>query len=80
MAKIHNSKERMPFILDKSEIHRSLDPVIQKDDILNAIKPYDENKMNAHTISRKFNQFQKGETNVADICDRVEYSELQMRF
>jgi putative SOS response-associated peptidase YedK len=78
MAKIHNSKERMPFILDKSEIHRWLDPGLKKEDILHFIKPYDENKMKAHTISRKFNQFQKGETNVADICERVDYPELQL--
>jgi putative SOS response-associated peptidase YedK len=77
MAKIHNSKERMPFILDKSQIQRWLDPGLEKDGILNAIKPYDENKMKAHTISKKFNQFQKGGTNVADICEKVEYSELQ---
>jgi putative SOS response-associated peptidase YedK len=80
MAKIHNSKQRMPFILKKSQIHRWLDPGLQKDEILDAIKPYDDNKMKAHTISRKFNQFQKGQTNVADICDKVQYPELQTLF
>jgi putative SOS response-associated peptidase YedK len=59
MAKIHNSKERMPFILDTSEIHRWLDPCLQKDDILHAIKPYDENKMKAHTISRSLTSFKR---------------------
>jgi putative SOS response-associated peptidase YedK len=32
MAKIHNSKDRMPFIFDKSEIDRWLEPGLKKDD------------------------------------------------
>jgi putative SOS response-associated peptidase YedK len=77
MAKIHNSKERMPFILHKNDMERWLDPGFKRDDIQNIIKPFDENKMKAHSINMRFNKFQKGDTNVADICEKVEYPELK---
>jgi putative SOS response-associated peptidase YedK len=59
MAKIDNTKKRMPFILNKGEIDRWLDPGVTKDDILHLIKPYYENKMKAHTISRSLTNFKR---------------------
>ena len=63
----------MPFIMDKEQIEKWLDPDLKNEDILHYIKPYDKEKMKAHSISRKFNYFQKEGTNVAEICERVEY-------
>lgn len=77
MEKIHNSKKRMPFILDKSQIQTWLSD-LKQEQITGIIRPFDETKMKAHSITRDFNYFQKGITNVPEISDFVDYPELKM--
>ena len=52
MAEIHNSKMRMPLILTGEEMHKWIDPSINKEAIMDLMKPFDENQMAAHTISK----------------------------
>ena len=78
MEKIHNTKKRMPFILEKSQISAWLSPDLNQGQVTAMIRPFDESKMKAHSISRKFNYFQKETTNIPEICDFVDYPELQM--
>ena len=75
MEKIHNSKKRMPFILQRDQIDTWLSD-IKPEQISAMIKPFDESKMQAHTISWKLNQFQREMTNIPEISDYVDYPEL----
>ena len=53
MAKIHNLKLRMPFILPKSNAFDWLSPNLGESDIKEMMKPLNENLMTAHTISKR---------------------------
>lgn len=53
MAKIHNLKLRMPFILSKDKAKDWLIPNLTESDINALMKPLDENLMTAHTISKR---------------------------
>ena len=52
MAKIHNSKMRMPLILPKELEREWINPNLKPEEISDLIKPFDENKMDAYTISK----------------------------
>jgi len=52
MAKIHNTKKRMPVILPPEEEKAWLDRDLPQQGVLELLKPYDEAGMRAHTISR----------------------------
>ena len=51
MSEIHNSKKRMPAILDKKSESQWLDISINPDDIKNILKPLPEDILKAHTVS-----------------------------
>lgn len=53
MAKIHNLKLRMRFILSKDKARNWLEPNLTESDIKELMKPLDENLMTAHTISKR---------------------------
>lgn len=53
MAKIHNLKLRMPFILSKQNAKDWLRKDLNETDIRESMKPYDENFMAAYTISKR---------------------------
>lgn len=53
MAEIHNSKKRMPLILDKEDMFEWLNSSLSKNSIQNLIKPYSENKMKASIYKKK---------------------------
>ena len=60
MSYIHNSKNRMPVILNKNEALKWIEPDLHKDDISLLMRPYHTEYMTAHTIhkditSRKVN-------------------------
>ena len=76
LAKIHNTKKRMPVILDKPDEMRWLNPELDVDDINGLLKPFDESKMKAYTVSKLLSQ-RGANTNVAEIVDKVEYEELK---
>lgn len=52
MAKIHNSKRRMPVILSKDNEQQWLQNGFSEASIASFSVPYDENKMIAHTVGR----------------------------
>jgi putative SOS response-associated peptidase YedK len=52
MEKIHNTKKRMPVILRKEDEQRYLDPGATSEEIDSMLNPYDENLMEAYTVSR----------------------------
>jgi putative SOS response-associated peptidase YedK len=51
MAEIHNSKKRMPAILERSDEKRWIDLSISSTDALNLLKPCPSELLKAHTIS-----------------------------
>ena len=73
MAKIHNTKERMPVILAKADEERWLNPALAKEEIAALLKPYDETLMAAYTVQRDFNKIRHEEGQVLPV---FEYSEL----
>jgi len=55
MAGIHNSKKRMPVVLEKSMEKEWLDLSAAKDDLKSLLKPYSSDILSAHTISNLIN-------------------------
>lgn len=51
MEKIHNSKKRMPVILQDSEENSWIDPDLGAEDAVKHLKPVHEKEMRFHTIS-----------------------------
>ena len=75
MAKIHNSKERMPVILPE-EIERDwLDNDLTDEQIKKFFPAINEHKMEAHTISRLITS-RKENSNVPEVIEKFEYPEL----
>jgi putative SOS response-associated peptidase YedK len=52
MEMIHNVKKRMPLIMGIEDAQSWLQPGLSQEEIKSLMKPYDENRMKAHTISR----------------------------
>jgi putative SOS response-associated peptidase YedK len=55
MAKIHNSKKRMPVILERSNEKNWIDLSISPSDALDMLKPCPSEILNAHTVSPLIN-------------------------
>jgi len=51
MAKIHNSKRRMPALLSREEEDNWLNPELPIEGVLSLLKPFPEQNMKAYTIS-----------------------------
>jgi putative SOS response-associated peptidase YedK len=51
MAEIHNSKKRMPAILDRSEEMRWTDLSLSHTEALSLLKPCPSDSLKAHTVS-----------------------------
>ncbi len=56
LAKIHNTKKRMPVILPREKEMEWIDPEIPLDYALNLLKPYDDARMKAYTISKRISR------------------------
>jgi putative SOS response-associated peptidase YedK len=73
MARIHNSKQRMPVILPKETeldwLHKGFDETT----IDSFAKPFDENKMVAYTVSRKISE---KDSNTPDVLKPYTYPEF----
>jgi putative SOS response-associated peptidase YedK len=78
MEMIHNTKKRMPLILDLENAQKWLNTSTTTDQIKSIIKPYDETKMKAHTIS-KFASNNKLNRNYPEILDEVTFPELNQQ-
>lgn len=79
MAHIHNVKKRMPLIFDKNSMLGWLEQDIEKEYIKELMKPFDENEMQAHTVSRLINSRTK-RTDVPEVKKEFFYSELNELF
>lgn len=78
MEMIHNVKKRMPLILTNEEAQDWLKPDLTHDEIIALIKPYDEKRMKAHTIS-KIAGNSKVNRNYIEIVEFVDYPELNQQ-
>lgn len=52
MAEIHNTKLRMPLILDESQYGSWLDPKLSQNDIASLLRPFPDERMQAHTVRK----------------------------
>jgi len=76
MAKIHNKKKRMPAILSKEDEEKWISKEIKKDEIKNILRPFDENKMDAYTISKLITN-KEMKPNVPEVIKPYNYEELR---
>ncbi len=79
MEKIHNLKKRMPLILDLDDSYKWIDKKLNLQEVKNLIKPYESNKMSAHTISKTAN-YARMNRNLPEIMNEVIYPELDESF
>lgn len=77
MEKIHNTKLRMPLIISKDKENEWIDKGLNKEQIVNLMKPFDENLMQAHTISKLITN-RKENANVEGVQKSFKYLELAM--
>jgi len=52
VSQIHNTKKRMPFILQPDEALKWIDTSLNEEEIKSLIKPFDSTKMKAHTVQK----------------------------
>jgi putative SOS response-associated peptidase YedK len=76
MAMIHNTKKRMPLILPMESEKKWLDNNLNNEGLKTLMVPFDENKMEAHTISKLITS-RTGNRNVSNIQESFEYPELK---
>ncbi|MCW3083803.1 MAG: hypothetical protein JWP12_1169 [Bacteroidetes bacterium] len=75
MAEIHNTKKRMPLIFDKTQADHWLKSDLSKEEITELMQPFDENKMEAYTISKLISSRTEN-ANVAAVKNKFMYAEL----
>ena len=71
----NKGSKRMPLILDKNDIAVWIDPDSSRKTVNQLTKPYNENHMSAHTISKDISYASKNR-NYPEIKDAVEYKEI----
>ncbi len=77
MAKIHNSKMRMPVMYTKAEMYEWIKPNLTNEQIIALMKPLDENLMDAHTVM-KINPKTPALFNVPEVKIEVEYPQITL--
>ncbi len=79
VEKIHNAKEendfRMPVILPKNLEKEWLNPDLSKDNIIDMCKPFDDNLLHAHSISKLITT-PRVDKNIPAVQDNFQYPEL----
>ena len=75
MAKIHNSKKRMPFIIPQEHEKDWLKNDLSESEIRQLMQPLNDSKMEAFTISKKITD-RNHDNNTADVLKPFEYPEL----
>lgn len=73
MAKIHNTKKRMPAILKNEDEMKWLDPNLKIDTFETLLKPYDSKLLKAHTVSSLVSQANKNR-NIPEVLDHFDYN------
>jgi putative SOS response-associated peptidase YedK len=79
MARIHNTKKRMPVILPMQDYHVWLHPDIDADRIKTLMGPFPEGAMQYYTVSRSISN-KKVNTNLLETLNYFQYPELQTLF
>jgi putative SOS response-associated peptidase YedK len=74
LARIHNTKKRMPVILGRGDEGRWLEKGLSESQVRSMMQPYDETAMEAHTVSRLITS--KGNRNDPALIAPFEYPEL----
>lgn len=74
LSMIHNTKLRMPLILEETDLDQWL--AGDSEHALKLVKPYDENKMSAHTVS-KLVSGPRSDRNVPEVQEKFLYPELE---
>ncbi len=75
MAAIHNSKRRMPVIIEQGNFKQWLDPETDQEQILALMAPLSSEKMTAYTISQ-FANSSRNNRNIPEISEPVDYPEV----
>jgi len=70
MAEIHNTKKRMPFILESEKLNEWLDVSTSKNTIQSMFSSYDEKYMAAYQISKQVNS-SKNNRNIPEITSPI---------
>jgi putative SOS response-associated peptidase YedK len=77
LAKIHNSKQRMPVIVPSNQYKKWLTPDLSKKEIESFFKPYPEIEMQNHTISKRITS-RTDNPNVPEVIKPFIYPELAL--
>jgi putative SOS response-associated peptidase YedK len=75
MARIHNTKKRMPALLRRDDEKVWLEKGLSRDEISAMLAPYDESLMEAYTVSKLVTS--KQERNVPEVIKPFDYPELR---
>ncbi|WP_339869745.1 SOS response-associated peptidase [uncultured Algoriphagus sp.] len=75
MAQIHNTKKRMPLILDVDNAKKWIESDLKKDEIQELMNPISMDQMASHTISRLVTS-RTEDSNVKEVTGKAEYAEL----
>lgn len=78
LAKIHNTKKRMPLILPPGKESDWVQDTLSKEGIQQLIQPLDENLMEAYSISKLITS-RTQDSNVAAVMEPHEYEELKIQ-
>jgi putative SOS response-associated peptidase YedK len=79
-AKIHNTKNRRPVILNDEDIDVWLDNSLNENDVMEVIdKDMDDVLLNAYSVSKDLYS-RKVDSNRPDIIEKVDYKELEIRY
>lgn len=74
MAEIHNSKKRMPAVLNREDEKRWLDLSLPAEEIMNLLRPSPEDALKAHTISPLINN-RNANRNTPEIIKPYNYNQ-----
>ncbi len=78
MARIHNKKKRMPAILRAEDEKKWLDTELPKSEVEAMLRPFDENQMQARTISKLITARGR-DSNVPEVMREHRYEALESR-
>jgi len=60
---IHNTKKRMPLIINKEDEQKWITPNLQHDEIVNMMQPFDPAQMDAYTVNSNFLKLSSNDPN-----------------
>lgn len=76
LAKVHNSKKRMPVIIKKEDEKGWLEKGLEKNEIMSFLNPFESKEMEAYTVSRLISA-RGAMTNIPEVLEKFEYKELE---